>query len=194
MGTIESSIPGEIDPKFGPLVYHVRMVVDEVFFGDLQAESRIEFDQLAVGETGANPEARERYFIYANRSDGSGFGLGVCSGSQPLKWAEEDIAFARALEGGRPKPALRGWVRSSTQPYDNSLGIEGARITVSGPSGQVETTTDRGGKFILEGMAPGRYRIQASYPGYRPDPHFEPEIEVPAAGCSYSRILMVPAN
>jgi len=45
--------------------------------------------------------------------------------------------------------------------------VSGARIELAGPSGPVASgTTDAGGRFRLEGVAPGGYRLRVTAPGF----------------------------
>jgi len=71
-------------------------------------------------------------------------------------------------EAGEDKPAatssesLRGVILTG----EGDIALPGATVLVSGPSGQDEATADTEGKFKLDALKPGKYRVIITAPGY----------------------------
>ena len=171
------------------------MVVDEVFSGTVEVGGRMKFSQIAIGEMGASPKAGERYFIYAHSPNGTGFGLGVCSGSQRLEWAGEDVAYARALAGELPEPSFRGVVAEMTWPLYTDAKLAGVRVVLSGDSGKHEAVTDGAGEFQFGPLPPGEYHAEAFHPGYKVRAMYNgPVVHVPPSGCAHDYIVMEPVQ
>ena len=83
-------------------------------------------------------------------------------------------ALLRAGAAGAQGPgALAGEVRNSV----TGAALEGARILLQ-PSSLTAITTAANGRFVIGGLAPGRYRLYTSLVGYAPDTL--PAIDVPA--------------
>jgi hypothetical protein len=79
--------------------------------------------------------------------------------------AERDATVAASDVTGADFALARPGAVGGTVTDDAGAPVAGATVTVEGPGGAVELTTDAGGAYVLEGLAPGDYVVTLTPPG-----------------------------
>lgn len=143
------------------------------------------------GDCGYNFKAGERYLVYAYKNEQEALGssmsrtvvggggspqkadalsTNICSRTQPLSRAQDDVELLRALVKGNPQTRLFG----SIHEYVSRLGDferdaqykpkAGLTVKAEGPAGFHEAVTDSDGRYRLEGLKPGKYKVKLTLP------------------------------
>jgi hypothetical protein len=136
-------------------------------------------------------ETGERYLVYAHKNESptkireipltlisGGSSLAVplktmmCSRTQPLKQAVDDLELIRALKAGKPETRIFGRVFDHTrQPNDPSpyysRFMTGVTIKAENEIDRYETQTDADGRYQFRNIKPGVYQVTVVLPdGY----------------------------
>ena len=136
-------------------------------------------------------ETGERYLVYAYKEDSptnirgipltqisGGFSLSVplstmlCTRTQPLKQAIDDLELIRALNTGKPETRIFGRVIDHTrQPDDPSpfylRPMAGVTIKAENENNHYEAQTDSDGRYQFRNIKPGVYKVTVVLPdGY----------------------------
>lgn len=167
------------------------------------------------GDCGVNFIVGERYLVYAYKSQGDALSssisrtviggnpstkigalsTSICSRTNLLSRAQDEIELLRALIAGKPQTRIFGSVveyvqRLGTYEYNmDRIGpLEGLIVKAEGPQGKYDTKTDSQGGFRFIGVAPGKYKVSVTLPeGYGPLFDFDrnvKDVEVSSQGCS----------
>lgn len=100
------------------------------------------------------------------------------SGVLAIRCASRRVVFSLALIGSPlAAQSISGAVAGEIRDGKTGAGLEGARILLVGTP--LATTSGTVGRFLLAGVAPGRYQLRVAAVGYAPDTL--PEIAVAAA-------------
>lgn len=143
------------------------------------------------GDCGYHFKAGERYLVYAHGTEQEALGssmsrtvvgggssspkvaalaTSICSRTQPLSRAQDDLELIRAAIKGEPKARVFGTVYEHVSKLGGSLGDvqykpkAGLAIKADGPSGRSEATTDADGRFRLDNLKPGKYTVALVLP------------------------------
>lgn len=146
-------------------------------------------------------ERGERWLVYANRNATTGK-LEVSFRTTRLVGAGEDLSYLRSLSEKKAEPSVVGGVyKMSSTPW------EGVTIVVEGGGRQYRATTDKGGRFKVPRVKPGRYTIRGTFPpgtgvsGFREPSKVELteeqtvveyQEEVSAGRCGYVEFFLIP--
>lgn len=141
----------------------------EVNAGDVGTSCEVGFD---VGQ---------EYLVYGFERGGKLY-REICSRTEPLKFAADQIYFIRQLLENKPEPLIYGSVirrdiisHSLSQTIVNLAGI---KIKIEEENGKVyQTKTDKNGIFAIEKLPIGEYEITSILPDFYND--------------SYSRTIFV---
>lgn len=109
----------------------------------------------------------EEYLVFAHK-DLSGFWTtDFCAGTKPLREADDDLAGLRVLrDGGKPKPYLAGTVTDNTTASGRGQGLGGFPFRLITENGAREFTSTPHGTFLVQDIAPGKYRLEIVQPGW----------------------------
>ncbi len=115
----------------------------------------------------------ERYLIHAKSNSGTaGLGLSIEPCSQTFLIAGEEAiadALRNAARGGTAR--FLGALRMiAGDPKEDKVG--GQSVVVRSETNRYSSTTDGKGRFEIQGMVPGHYRIEVAKPGYKIDPSY----------------------
>ena len=93
----------------------------------------------------------------------------MCSRTNPVSWALDDVHFLRALLKGEPEPRVYGSV--TRVDNDSTKGqthlptpVEGIRIEIEGEGQRFEAVTDEHGRYSLTKVPDGRYKARPLLP------------------------------
>jgi hypothetical protein len=126
------------------------------------------------------------YVVYAWRDQQSG-GLttGICSRTRPLEKAAGDVAYARAVLAGTAEPGrVHGRATVTVEPLQPRARqqapapLNGVRVTLQGDGTTYVAVTASDGTFVLEGLPPGKYTVNAEVPSGHYTRGFPREIEL----------------
>ncbi|MEY4069564.1 MAG: hypothetical protein RL721_178 [Candidatus Eisenbacteria bacterium] len=110
-----------------------------------------------------------RFTDREGRATFEGLAAGPWSASVDAPGLRPDEVRALPVRRGETTPASITLVRPASLAgvvrLDDSTAVAGATIVVRGPSEGV-TTTDADGAFVLEDLAPGRYRVELAQDGF----------------------------
>ena len=172
------------DPNFANTWYQFK--IEEPLSGLRPNETNVRV-HFALG--GGSTAIGRRYFVHAERT-ADGFRLAMCGNTRPAEAAEADIAYLRARLRGNfhsylAGSILRHYIASpyavEAWPTDQWRGVSNAAVTLTGPAGPFNLTTDAQGDYRRDSVAPGKYTVSLQSPGYA----FQKAhtIEVPPNGC-----------
>jgi len=143
------------------------------------------------GDCGYHFKAGERYLVYAHGTEREALGSSVsrtviggggspakvgalttsiCSRTQHLSRAQDDVELIRAFVKGEPQARVFGAVSeyvSKLGGYEDGAQYKpkaGLTVKAEGVSGQHAAITDSGGRFRLEGLKPGKYKVALVLP------------------------------
>lgn len=143
------------------------------------------------GDCGYHFKAGERYLVYAYGSEREALGssmsrtvigggspskkvgaltTSICGRTQPLSRAQDDLDLIRAAIKGKPQTRIFGTVHEYVSKLgDGEKGAEyrpkaGLTVKAEGGAGEYEAATDHGGRFRLESLKPGKYRVTLILP------------------------------
>ena len=135
------------------------------------AAGTADVDTLADSAACGYPfERGVKYLVYASRG-ADAFDVSLCSHTGPLAGRNDDLALLTEVAAGRPiQPRLFGNVyRYSSTSTVSSCTTETRQVSGGADScerrRQVrEQRTDRGGRFTIAGLTPGRYLVETELP------------------------------
>jgi len=157
--------PTELD-RLSPI--KTEIVVEESFVGDYAGTTV--FVGTTAGNCGYQFLEGERYLVdaWVHPTIGA-LETSICAQTAPEREARASIRFLRAWRDGLPEPPryLTGHVSDSTiYPPDAWPKHRPIPLRLEGPSGYLTTSSDFMGRFEFLNLAPGRYQIEAVWPGY----------------------------
>ena len=140
------------------------------------------------GDCGFDFQVGETYLVYADDDEESNIvSTGSCSRTRRLADAGDDLAYLMLL-GHAPKEAgrLEGFVTTNQlyqvemdktrDPERISQPVAEVVVELTGPGGARYVESDRAGRFVFDGLAPGDYTVAAYGRGYPREIH---ELGVP---------------
>jgi hypothetical protein len=124
---------------------------------------------MGGGDCGYDFRQGERYFVYAYRNPNDGkLGARICGRTRPLSNASADLEYARSVARGKTGGIIFGivlrYTRDTYLDYGRHKGIEGVPITVDGNNRRFNLLTDNEGRFQLDELPAGRYKVGADLP------------------------------
>jgi hypothetical protein len=106
-----------------------------------------------------------------------------CTGTRVADGAQSEVMWLRLWRDGKTKSRLYGRVTD-----DAGVALFGARITARGRNGAYTASSGADGTWSLEGIAGGRYAIDAELAKY--EQHRWLEAEVAAGACAYLDLFL----
>jgi len=157
------------------------------------------------GDCGYEFSWGEKYLIYAHRQKDGSLTTSICTRTQKVSDASNDLAYLRTLSKLPNKGRVYGTVKQYTfdpnfKPAEVSLmspyggpeeqlfsmrTLPGTAVHLKGGQGSAQQVARAGqdGDFAFENLAPGRYTISVDLPKLM-KPWESREITVPGKGCS----------
>ncbi len=155
----------------------IRIQIHEVLSGIDPAQGEIEvLTGQGGGDCGYPFQTGTDYVIYAYNNAGGSLETGICSRTQPLASAAEDLSYFRAMAG----TPLTGSLRVQTG-LPGSPGKPGATIVAARDQSRLRSVTNAAGEAMFSGLAPGEYVVHAEADGDLPD---DPKVQLHARGCT----------
>ena len=170
--------------------------VEQTFLG-VQARELEVSTGLGGGDCGYDFKLGTRYVVYASQSDqGKRLITTICSRTNPLESAKEDLDFFRSLGSLSPGVTINGEVsRTQRNVSTGDAALVGPLadigLVIEGQGERREIRTDREGRFSLSGLPAGQFKVTLQLPDelftYRP----EQELRVASRGCATVNYFVV---
>ena len=134
-------------------------------------------------------EAGEKYFVYAYRRKENDGTLAVgLNRTRKLRDAAEDLEFVNELPRRGPVARIFGSVvRSDRNLRDGNYlraPVAGVKVVARGAGRSFDALTDAEGRYKLEDLPPGAYRVTAELPAHLSAEGGPQAAEVGARGCA----------
>jgi hypothetical protein len=157
-------------------LYVVRIQVAEVLSGIAPGQKEIEVvTGGGGGDCGYPFQVGMDYVVYAFKNAEGRLETTICSRTQPLAQAAEDLRYFRAMAGAPATGELL--IRTD---YAGLPGKPGVSIVVDGQGSRRTARTDGGGNARFTDLPPGEYSIHEEADGDLPD---DPKVQLYAKGC-----------
>jgi hypothetical protein len=176
--TFRHLLAGDFDPTKKIAYFEV----SEVYRGQVGTSAYVQTG-LGGGDCGINFKEGELYLVYALR-DGSTLYTGICSRTQPLKFAAEDLEYLRTIKKLPPTSRIFGDVKRYTHdrnyvpktevsimshylpPEEDYVAVapmKGVKLSIRKDlsSFHAETRSNDKGEFEFARLEPGYYYISA---------------------------------
>lgn len=141
------------------------------------------------GDCGYDFQIGTKYLVYGyDLKNTSRVGTGICTRTQPLADAAEDISYVRAAPGLPAGGEIFGTaqrfsVNLKSGDWDEAGGVAGARVTAVSGGQRLEALTDGDGRYSFKGLSPGKYTVSVVLPANL-SPQEEQTVEVHGQGCA----------
>jgi Carboxypeptidase regulatory-like domain len=145
---------------------------------------------LGGGDCGYDFTIGQRYLVYAYRSQkGDRLTTSICTRTNPIEKAGEDIEFLRSLQSRQPGVTISGEVRRRRQNVSSgdASSIASDRdftLVIEGEHDHQQIQTGADGRFSLTGLASGKFKITLQLPDELTTYKTEQEITVADRGCA----------
>lgn len=173
----------------------VRFKVVEAFRGGVQGVVEVATG-AGGGDCGYNFIKGMTYLVYAHVGK-SGLSTSICSRTQVLSQAGEDVAYIR---GAMQQPSAAGRVFGRVvyprdpdgPPGTDSTPVAGYTVSLSGGQTTRSTTTGRDGTYEFTGLAAGDYTVRVQLPD-REDGGGPDEVRLAdPRGCAAANFYVIP--
>ncbi len=168
----------------------VKFSVEEAFSGVEGAEAQVSTG-LGGGDCGYEFVKGVSYVVYAYRRSGVGqrLGTGTCTRTRPALGASEDLEYLRGLAGAPAGVTVYGVVERQSAGATvggerRAAGLEGMSVTVEGGGVRREARTDAQGRYSLNGLNAGTYKVRLRLPDELTTYRAEREANVADRGCA----------
>ncbi|HEX8637455.1 MAG TPA: hypothetical protein VF692_05285 [Pyrinomonadaceae bacterium] len=166
----------------------VRFAVDESFRGTTEKSVEIQTG-MGGGDCGFRFEIGQSYLVYAYRNKETGtLGTGICTRTQVLSQATEDLEYFRGLKDAKAGGTVYGKVtKYLVRRYDDykpNPPLPNILLTFTGNGNKHEATTDEKGEYRLSNLAAGEYALQLKVPEGMWGFEKEEKIKIPDKGCA----------
>jgi len=162
----EKKTQGNIPRQFA--AGNVRVVVEEVFKGDLSGEVIVSVASMkgtSCGDYGL--ERHVSYIIYAyGGKEGNGLYDGPCTRTRPAngKYAKEDLDFLRNLPAPGTGGALQGRIWADLKA-GGATPLPNVKVNIRAGDKLVSAVrTDSKGFFEVKKLQPGSYNVEPEFP------------------------------
>lgn len=174
----------------------VRFAVSEKFRG-ISGDSVEIITGRGGGDCGYKFEVGQSYLVYAYKNPKTGkLGTGICTRTQLLSKAGEDLEYFRSLKNAELGSTIYGkvlkrFVFKEGETYKEPVPLANIPITLEGESGILDTFTDEKGEYRLNGLLPGEYKVRLKTPEGLWTYEEENKVKVSNKGCAASSFVLV---
>ncbi len=167
----------------------VRFAVNESFRGIEERTIELETG-MGGGDCGFAFETGQSYLVYAYRNKETGkLGTGICTRTQLLAKASEDLEYFRSLKNAPGGGTVYGKVmkyliRKSDDEYKPNPPLANILLTFAGNGNIYEALTDEKGEYRLSNLAAGEYKMRVKVPEGMWGFEKEETVKIPDKGCA----------
>jgi hypothetical protein len=138
---------------------------------------------MGGGDCGYRFTTGARYLVYAWKTPSSRLSTGICSRTQPLDKAEEDIRYLMSIPatgtGGRVYGRVHEWRRDPAEATAVDYGpVENVTVMVRGATFAREVFTDALGQYELPNLPVGEITVSVIPPAGFDMPYLERKLEL----------------
>jgi hypothetical protein len=135
------------------------------------------------GDCGVGFTVGERYLVYASRRESGELTVSICSRTNLLADAAEDVEFLRSMSakgsGGRVFGRVIEVRPSSAGLRSDYIALEGIPVTIQSADFRRDVLSDANGKFEVRGVPLGKAKVEVSAPFGYDTRHLSRDIEIP---------------
>jgi hypothetical protein len=126
----------------------VQFSLEQAFRGIAGKEVQV-LTGLGSGDCGYGFRIGEKYLVYAFRTTDNKLSTSICTRTRPFSEAQEDIDYIRGISTAPRGSIIFGEVTrvNRNSPDERFTPVEGATISIVGPSKRVEVVTDSKGQY-----------------------------------------------
>jgi hypothetical protein len=166
-----------------------KFTVEQSFLGVQPGELEVGTG-MGSSDCGYDFKLGQRYVVYAYTAGKSDrLGTGTCSRTAPYEKADEDIQFLRTLASQNQGVSISGEVKRRLHDVAKGTSTEigplaAASLVVESDGERREVRTDAAGRYSLNGLRPGKYKVTLQLPDELIVYPAEHEITVADRGCA----------
>lgn len=177
------------DPKdvdWVPVAY--KFSVDQSYLGVSGTEIEV-FTGRGGGDCGFDFQQGQRYLVYAHRYNDKLI-TSICTRTKPFSQATEDLAFLGTLSSAPPGVTIYGAVMRGPDdgPTRTEIKTEplspDIQIVIEGETEKKEIRPDTDGRFRVNGLRPGKYKLALRLPDTLTTSRNEVELSLVDRGCA----------
>src|SRR5215813_2192911 len=179
--------PNGLSPELGTYGNRVfTFIVEEGFRGVNLGQVQV----ITGGTCGYNFKIGERYLVYAGFDNKTRtYGTSICTRTQPLANASDDLDYIRGLARMEPGATLSGEIRRlrrnlETQQTEQLGPVSNIEISVTGEDKAFAARTDERGRYQLNKIPPGKYTVKLNLPPELSDPNQGRPATLTDRGCA----------
>ena len=167
----------------------MQFAVNESFRGIEERSVELETG-MGGGDCGFAFESGQSYLVYAYSNKETGkLGTGICTRTQLLSKAMEDLEYFRGLKYAKAGGIVYGkvtkyLVRKSDDDYKPNPPLQNIRLTFLGNGNSYEALTDEKGEYRLASLQAGEYKMRINVPEGMWGFEKEETIKIPDKGCA----------
>ena len=173
-----------------PLAY--KFAVEHSYLGVAGTDIEV-FTGRGGGDCGFGFAVGKRYLVYAYRFENK-LTTSICSRTRPYARATEDLAFLGNLSSAPKGATIYGQIiRGTPRKKDVPPLSEDTLLKIEGEGVRREIRPDADGRYRIEGLPPGKYKIALQLPDALTVNQPEREVSVSDRGCA-SQVFYIEDN
>src|SRR5262245_57267178 len=135
------------------------------------------------GDCGFRFQRGMTYVVYASRTSAGLLETGICTRTEALSAATDDLRFFETLPANAAGARVFGVVVHNEVPLDGGIvkggPIPDVLLTLRGPNGIREARTDAQGRYDMSGIQPGKYELTTVPPSEFSGRHTTRVVDLP---------------
>lgn len=146
-----------------------KFTVEQSFLGVQPGELEVGTG-MGSSDCGYDFKLGQRYVVYAYRADKSDrLGTSICTRTAPYEKADEDVQFLRTLSSQNSGVSISGDVKRRLHDVAKGTSMEvgplaAANLVIESDGERREVRTDAAGRYSLNGLRPGKYKVTLQLP------------------------------
>jgi hypothetical protein len=171
----------------------VSFLVKESFRGVNSPELEVTTG-MGGGDCGFSFEIGKEYLVYAYLGEEKRLSTGICTRTGLLTKVNEDLGYIRGRATAEPNATLNGTILRRKQGPDgipDQSAMADVKVIVQGQGKEYEALSNESGKFSIQGIAAGTYKVKLSLPVGLASGSNEQEVKLSEKGCAAVYFVVV---